>query len=426
MDNGIMLCIVGAGSSYTAELIDGLLGFTYEQLPVTEIRLHDIAPERLEVIASLAQRMVARTGRSIVIRHGGNLAALLDGVDFVITQIRVGGMPARALDEKIPLQYGIIGQETTGPGGMFKALRTIPPMLEIARAVERIAPQAFILNYTNPSGIITEAVCRHTKARMIGLCAGIPQLQARVQELLQEQFGTVRTYCVGLNHLGFIHKFVAEGRDITPEALEVLFNIASGAEDHAGIAKPEIIRYLRAVPLSYLHYYLDRREAVEQARARTRTRAEDIMEIERLIFAEECDPATVSKPAALARRGGGGYAGVTFEFLRAIHFNTGEELVCTVPNRGAVAGIEAEAGVEIVCNVGRSGPQPLPVGPIPLAFRGLVQAVKAYESLTVEAAVQQNRTLAIQALINHPLVGDLAVAESLVDALLAAHGLCYT
>ncbi len=424
MGTRLSVCITGAGSSYTPEMIEGLLGSPDEHLPVNEIRLHDIDGERLEVMAGLTRRMLAAVGRTIVIRQGLELAPLLDGVDFVITQVRVGGMDARAHDEKIPLKYDIIGQETTGPGGMFKALRTIPVMIEIARLVERVAPRAFILNYTNPSGIITEAVSRHTGARIIGLCSGIPGLQARIRDHLHDTLGSVQTYCVGLNHLGFVNRFMAGGRDVTDTALERLMAKAAVADDHAGLAPPAVIRTLRAVPLaSYLNLFLNRRQAVVQAQARTTTRADEIRDLEHAIFAEARDPGTVTKPASLAGRGGGGYADVTLQFMRAIAFDLGEELVCTVPNRGAVEGIEAAAGVEVVCRVDGTGAHPLPVGPVPLPLRGLVQAVKAYETLTVEAAVTRRRLPAVQALVNHPLVGDLQVAEALVDEMLAAHGL---
>ena len=425
MQNGIKMCIVGAGSSYSPELIEGVLGYAHEELPVTEIRLHDVDGERLAVMAALARRMIAHAGRAITVRDGDALAPLLDGVDFVVTQIRVGGMPARILDEKIPLRHGVIGQETTGPGGMFKALRTIPPMLEIARLVERIAPHAFMLNYTNPSGIISEAVTRHTGARFIGLCSGLPGMQAQLSSVLQQTFGETRSYCVGLNHLGFIHKILAGNREVTAEALDYLLQ-RPDAVSTGGFATPEIIRALRALPIGYVNYYLNRRQTVEQAQARAQSRGEVIIDIEREVFAEARDEHLAVKPPALARRGGGGYANVTFRFMQAITFNRADELVCTVPNQGAVEGIEADAGVEIVCRVDRNGPHPLPVGEIPLAFRGLVQAVKAYETLTVEASVTQSRATAIQALINNPLVGDLGLAETLVDELLAAHGLRYT
>jgi len=426
MKQSITLCIVGAGSSYTPELIEGLLMFAHEELPIVAIRLQDVNVERMAVMAGLAQRMIAHARRDIAVRSGRELEPLLDGVDFVVTQIRVGGMAARVIDEKIPLQYGIIGQETTGPGGMFKALRTIPPMLEIARTVERAAPQAFILNYTNPSGIITEAVRHHTNARLIGLCSGIPDIQTRLKKLLADRYPHLRTFCVGLNHLGFIHKFLDGDRNVTREALDRLLELSEAQEAAARFPNPDVLRTFDAVALGYLGYYIDRRQRVEDARAAGLTRAEVIMEIEQRIFEEARDPQVAAKPAALASRGGDGYSDITFRFLQAIHGNTGQELVCTVPNQGAVEGIDADAGVEIVCTVDGNGPHPLPVGPIPLAFRGLVQAVKAYETLTVEAAVTRRRKSAVQALVNHPLVGDLKVAESLVDEMLAAHGLNFT
>ncbi|HEY3396998.1 MAG TPA: 6-phospho-beta-glucosidase [Armatimonadota bacterium] len=425
MPTGITILLVGAGSSYTPELIDGLLSRPADQYPVREIRMQDPNAERRGIMAGLAERMIAASGREITVRQGAELVPLLAGVDFVITQIRVGGMDARYLDESIPMKYGCLGQETTGAGGMFKALRTIPPMLEIARAVEREAPQAFILNYTNPSGIITEAVCRHTGARFVGLCAGIPGIQAKAAELLQDRFGEVRSYCVGLNHLGFIHRFVAGEQDITAAALARLLELTSQDDEHAGLCAPEYIRVFNAVPIMYLPYYLHRRQKLAEWQAKGQTRAQEIMEIERSIFAEAADPATTSKPEALTKRGGGGYANVTFPMLHAILHDTGEEIACTVPNRGTVADLPAEACVEVVCRTGREGPAPLPVGEIPLAYRGLVQAVKAYETLTVEAAVTQSRDRVIEALVNHPLVGDLDTIEPMVDELLAAHGLEY-
>ncbi|MBN1672862.1 MAG: 6-phospho-beta-glucosidase [Kiritimatiellae bacterium] len=417
MSHAITLAIVGAGSSYTPELIAGILDQPHEDLPVRAIRLHDIRSERMDVIAGLARRMVAHQDRDIAIESGTDLEAALAGARFVITQIRVGGMAARRLDEEIPLSYGVLGQETTGPGGMFKALRTIPPMLEIGRAVARVAPDAFILNYTNPSGIVTEAVAKHTRARIIGLCSGMPGIIARLKTQLAARFPNLQVYCVGLNHLGFVHRVLADGRDVTEEALDI-------AAEQAGDAG-ELIRLLRAVPISYVHYYLRRRDKLRQARAREKSRAETVMEIEKEVFEQAADPERRTKPPALQKRGGGGYANITFSFMKAILHDTGLELPCTVRNRGAVAGIEHDAGVEIVCRVGKDGPTPLPVGPIPLAFRGLVQAVKAYETLTVRAAVERSRALVIQALLAHPLVGDKDIAVPLADELLQAHNLAF-
>ncbi|MCG2661740.1 MAG: 6-phospho-beta-glucosidase, partial [Kiritimatiellae bacterium] len=188
MDKKISICVVGAGSSYTPELIEGILDNAHDQLPITSICLQDINKERMQVMAGLAERMIRYAKRDITVKYSACLEDMLEGVDYVISQIRVGGMEARFLDESIPLKYGIIGQETTGPGGMFNALRTIPRMIDIANKVESVAPDAYILNYTNPSGIITEAVTKHTKARIIGLCAGIPEIQENIKAKLSDYF----------------------------------------------------------------------------------------------------------------------------------------------------------------------------------------------------------------------------------------------
>jgi len=423
MGEPIRICIVGAGSSYTPELIDGILRESVEELPVAVINMTDINSERLEIMAGLAERMIRAKGRDIAVRQETDLPAMLEGVEYAITQIRVGGMAARDLDETIPLKYGVIGQETTGPGGMFKALRTIPAMIEIGRTVAQVAPNAFVLNYTNPSGIIAEAVSKHTDARIIGLCSGMPGLQQLLAERLRGTFGDVQSYCVGLNHLGFVHRILAGGRDITAEAIETLLRGAE-PEDESFCEWMKLARNLGAVPLrGYSSYYYHRDRMVRKQRDAGQNRAKQIMEIERKLFAEASAPGTVEKPEALSRRGGGGYSAVTLAVLKAIHHKRPDEIAASVPNNGSVDGIADDATVEVVCRVDENGAKPSPVGPIPAAFRGLVQAVKAYESLTVDAAVTRSRRLALQALLTHPLVGDADLAEPLLDEMLAAHGM---
>ncbi len=424
MSDSIALCIVGAGSSYTPELITGILNHSPDELPVHRIALTDIDPGRLGVMSGWSRRAVAAAGRDIEISDGTDLEAMLDGAGFVITQIRVGGMQARLLDETIPLKYGVIGQETTGPGGMFKALRTVPAMIEVARAVERVTPDAFILNYTNPSGIVTEAVENHTGARFIGLCSGIPAIRKRLAAKLAGRYPDLRMYCVGLNHLGFIHRILSGERDVTGEAIRFLLEQGRAeSADNAARADLRLAAVLGAVPIGYVQYYFDRKNRLEHARSAPKTRAEQVMEIEAQVLAEAADEGSAEKPAGLKKRGGGGYSDITFSFMKAIHFDKGDELVCSTLNRGAVDGIDDRAAVEIVCRVDRQGAHPLPVGPIPPAFRGLVQAVKAYETLTVEGAVTRRKRPVLQALLNHPLVGDLAVAEPLIDELCTAHRL---
>jgi 6-phospho-beta-glucosidase len=419
----IRICIVGAGSSYTPELIGGILASTPEDLPIAAIHMQDVDPHRLEVMAGLSARMIRRSGRAISLRSDVRLEPMLEGADFVITQIRVGGMDARAKDEKIPLKYGIIGQETTGPGGMAKALRTIPQMLEIVRQAQRVAPKAYVLNYTNPSGIIAEAMCKHTTARFIGLCSGIPAMQDTLAQQLREPYPDLRTYCVGLNHLGFIHQFISGGRDVTTEAIDYLYQHAKDKGAHGPMADLDTAKFFNAIPITYLYYYLNRRKMVVHQLEQKLTRAEQIKVIEGETFREAADPALDTKPKALQQRGGAGYADVTFAVMKAILHDTGAEIVASVLNQGAVADIPDDAAVEIVCRVDKDGLLPLPVGEIPLSFRGLVQSVKTYETLTVEAAVTGSKHLAVQALVAHPLVGDLEVAKELLEDLIAAHGL---
>jgi len=423
MARGVVVCVVGAGSSYTPELVAGILAESPGRLPVAEVRLTDISGERLGIMVGLSERMVRAAGREITVRSDTRLAPMLEGADFVVTQIRVGGMKARHLDESIPLKYGIIGQETTGPGGMLKALRTIPHMIEIARALESASPGATILNYTNPSGIVAEAVTRYTKARIIGLCSGIPSIQADLKLQFADRHPGLKSYTLGLNHFGFVYRVISQGRDITREVIDALARDRTGGTPSEAEALSQV---LGAIPISYVNYFYHRAEVVEKAKARPQTRAQEVEQIERAILAEASRDETIGKPKKLVERGGGGYAAITFAVMKAMINDTGEEITCNVPNRGAVAGIDDDAVVEVVCRVDKEGAHPLPVGPIPLAFRGMVQALKAYETLTVEAAVRRDKRLAMQALLNHPLVGDIDVVERLLPEMLEAHGLHYT
>lgn len=417
----ISLCIVGAGGSYTPEIVEGVLA--RPDLGIAELSLTDSNSARLVVMAGLTRRMVAASGRKIEVRESAELAAAAAGADFVVTQIRVGGMAARQIDETIPLRYGVIGQETTGPGGMFKALRTIPVMIDVARVVADVAPKAVILNYTNPSGVVTEAVLNHTSARLVGLCSSIPLMQSRLRSMLAAQFGEVEIASVGLNHLGFIHSISAGGEDVTRAAIAWLAQTYDGNNGLFASAL-KIGPLLGAIPVEkYGDLYFHRRAELAELLGAARTRAQAVMDIEAEVLAEAADPAVCAKPPALIRRGGEGYSGVTFDTLDAILNDRGTQIVMSALNKGAVAGLPDDVAVETLCRVDAKGATALPVGEIPLAYRGLIQAVKAHETLTVQAAVTRSRDTALQALLAHPLVGDLDVAEPMLDELLSAHGL---
>ncbi len=421
----IRVCIVGAGSSYTPEIIRGIIEDCGSTLPVCELRMSDINTERLGIMAGLSERMLKAAGREVKVARFGKLSEALPGSDFVITQIRAGGMEARILDEKIPLKYGIIGQETTGPGGMFKALRTIPEMLEIAGKVAAFAPDAFILNYTNPSGIITEAVARHSRAKIIGLCSGIPGMQDKLKDYLGGFYPDIRSLCVGLNHLGFIHRIFSGSREITDEAIDRLMDLGQESGDNAGMSVEPYVRTIRAIPICYLNYYFYRGRRLGEMRSMPQTRGEDVLAIQEEILKEAALPGLCGYPEELKKRGGGGYAKVTLDCMRAIWNDSGAELACSVRSAGAVDSIDRDSVVELVCNIDRNGAKPVDIGQIPLAFRGLIQAVKAYETLTVEAAVEKSMDKVYQALLNHPLAGDFDIIVPLVDEMMKAHGLIF-
>ena len=407
------LVIIGGGSSYTPELIDGLLQLD-ESFPLEEICLTDINPERLEIVRGLSQRMLTRSGKPIRLSATRDRKAALEGADFVNCLIRVGGMDARILDERIPLKYGLVGQETTGPGGMMKALRTIPPMLEIARDIETVCPDAWLINYTNPSGIIAEALGRYSQVKFISLCSGPKMWIAQILKMLDISPERGNVEWLGLNHLGFATRVWVDGVDQTGQAVEAVsknWNIAA-----------EWIRTLGVIPCSYLRHYYHRDEVVAaNNQPGARTRGEAVKEIEAELLRQYADPNLAAKPDLLKSRGGGGYSDVAIAAMSSILYNRADIQITQVLNGGAVDGIPADASMELRCVVDRLGAHPVRMGAIPLPIRGLIQAVKSYESLTVQAAVEASPRIALQALMAHPLVPSWGVAKPLFDELLAAN-----
>ncbi len=407
------LVIFGGGSSYTPELIDGLIR-RIEELPVSEICLTDINEQRLGILAGMARRMIERAGAPVAVTMTTDRRRALEGAAFVNGLIRVGGMDARINDERIPLRYGVIGQETTGPGGMMKALRTIPPMLALAHDMEEVCPEAWLINYTNPSGIIAEALGKHSRVQYVGLCSGPKGWIEQTLQLMGVEPARANVDWVGLNHLGFATRVCVDGQDVTEQAVEAAarrWNIDG-----------EWRRTLGAIPSSYLRNYYHHGLVVEAANAPGhKVRGEQVKEIEGELLRQYADPNLAEKPELLSARGGGGYADVAMAAMLAIYHNKGERQIVQVLNQGAVDGIPADASVEIACIVDRTGPHPVRMGAIPLPIRGLIQVVKAYESLTVQAAVEGSRRVAMQALMAHPLVPSWEVAKPLLDELLAAN-----
>ncbi|MGQ9501661.1 MAG: 6-phospho-beta-glucosidase [Anaerolineae bacterium] len=414
--NAIKIAIIGAGSSYTPELVEGLVK-EQASLPIEEIVLHDIDVQRLEIMAGFCRRFLKHLGSTIRITPTTDRRAAIEGARFIDVQIRVGGNAQRVLDEQIPLKYGLVGQETTGAGGMMKALRTIPVMLDIALEVERYNPEAWIINYTNPTGLVTEAVTKYTRAKIAGLCSGGLFPQWCVAEALNVPAERVRYDYVGLNHLSFAFNISVDGQRISDEEFA---RVAAVAAKHS-IIEVELMHLLRMIPSPYLQYYYHTTRKVAQLKSRPHTRGEEVQALEREVFAAYADETCHIKPAALEKRGGGGYSEVAVRIMRALHTNQEQWVIVNIPNQGAVPGLPDEAVVEIPCLVNATGIYALHVPQLPRAVWGLIAAVKNYEQLVVEAAVNGSRQAALLAMLAHPLIREYELAVPLLDELLAAN-----
>lgn len=413
----LTICIIGGGSTYTPELVEGLIA-RRDTLPVRTLVLMDIDGDRLRVVGGLAERMVRAAGADIRVRLTTQRKEALAGADYVITQIRVGGSRARVQDERIPLRFGVVGQETTGPGGFANALRTIPVMLEIARDVAEVAPGAHLINFTNPSGIVTEALLKHTGLPTIGLCnspIGFQRAIARELGVAPEQ---VRLDYVGLNHLSWIRGVWVDDEDVFDRVLEAAIR---QAREGRSPFSPRLLATLGMIPSYYLHYYYNRDAEVARQQQAERLRAEEVLEIEARLLELYADPHLTHKPSLLEKRGGAHYATAAVGVISALHDDTGEVHIVNARNDGALPDLPADSVVELPSVIDAGGAHAIPTDPLPPAIRGLVQAVKAYEELTIRAAVEGDERAALQALLAHPLVPSFAVAEGLWEAIKEAN-----
>jgi 6-phospho-beta-glucosidase len=374
----------------------------------------DIDEEKLAIVGGVAQRMVQRAGSSITVRLTTDRTEAIAGSAFVLTQMRIGRLQARRKDELIPRRLGYIGQETTGPGGFAKALRTIPVILDIAHQMEEHAPGATMINFTNPAGIITEAVLNHSRVNAIGLCNGPIGTRKAILGALGAEDRDVSMRYFGLNHLSFAADILHRGRDVTDAVIEAL----ARETDETGAA---ILRGLRMVPSGYLQYFYRTPEKVEQQRREEKCRAEEVMEIEEQLLTMYQNPNVAEKPAFLEKRGGAWYSTVATTVIASMVSNAGDVHIVNTRNNGALPDLPPQCAVEVPAVIDARGATPVVQGPLPLRVRGLVQHVKAYEQLTVQAAVTGDRETAIWALVNNPLVGSYPAAAELVDRLVEAH-----
>ena len=411
---GLKVAVVGGGSTYTPELVEGFVT-RGDRLPVDELVLLDPDAERLEVVGGLAGRMLRRAGwtGSLVLTADRDRA--IEGADFVLVQLRVGGQAARLSDETLPLRFGCIGQETTGPGGFAKALRTVPLVLELAeRAAERAAAGAWIVDFTNPTGIVTQALLDDGH-RAVGLCNVAIGFQRRFAATFEVEPDRVALEHVGLNHLSWERAVLLDGTDRLPELIERF-----GLELADDIGLPlELFRLLGAIPSYYLRYYYRTDQVLrEETEPGHRTRAEEVMDIERGLLELYRDPSLDRKPELLSERGGAFYSEAAAQLIASLHAGTGDVQVVDVRNDGALPELPADAVVEVPARVDADGAHTLPLAPLAPEMLGLVQEAKAYERLAVQAAVTGSRDAALKALMANPLVPSFDVAAPLLDAIL--------
>jgi len=408
------IAVIGGGSTYTPELVSGLLR-EREKIDVRELVLHDVDEERREVVGGLAERMLKRQGFEGRLEITDDLDRAVDGADFVLIQIRVGGQEARLSDETIPLLCGCIGQETTGAGGLGKALRTVPVVLGIAERVrERSADGAWIVDFTNPVGIVTRSLLDHGH-RAVGLCNVAIGFQRSFARLLGVEPKRVEVDQVGLNHLSWVRVVRLDGNDVLPELLE-----AHGDEiaRDVGVAR-RLIDELGVIPSYYLHYFYSHdRVLAEQLEGVPR--ATTVAEIERELLQLYRDPHLVEKPALLEQRGGAFYSEAAIGLVGSLASDGGEAHVVDVRNNGTMEGLADDDVIEVLSTVGASGATPLPQSSVAPELLGLAQHVAAYERLAAEAAVTGDRAVARKALLTHPLIGQHPLSAELVDRLLDA------
>ena len=412
------IAIIGAGSTYTPELIEGIIG-RKDRFPVTEIAMMDINKLKLDIVGGLTQRMVKAGKMDATITTTDDLSLALHGASFVFSQIRVGMLPARVLDEAIPKKYHLLGQETTGIGGFFKALRTVPVMMNIAAEMTKHCPDAFMINFANPSGINAQTLLNHTNIKMLGLCnapIGMMSIAKRALDIDDAELDYV-----GLNHLSVITSIRHAGRDYMREAVTGNDEILTKLSDACGFDK-EDIRLIEGIPVGYMNYFLHPRRTLYKHLSDKTTRGQDCMVIEEDLLKMFQDEMLCVKPDELSKRGGAMYSEAAVSLAESIYLDDGKTHIVNTLNNGAIPFMAHDDAVETRAHVGKNGAVTIPVqvSCSPL-MQNIIRGVKTYERYTVNAALNGCKTSAIRALMANPLVQDMEIAIEAFEEMLQAH-----
>ncbi|MCM3026944.1 6-phospho-beta-glucosidase LicH [Bacillus safensis] len=429
MKEGIKIVTIGGGSSYTPELVEGFIK-RYQELPVKELWLVDIeaGQEKLNIVGALAKRMVEKAGLPIEVHLTLDRREALKDADFVTTQFRVGLLEARAKDERIPLKYGVIGQETNGPGGLFKGLRTIPVILDIVKDMEELCPDAWLVNFTNPAGMVTEAVLRYTNLKkVVGLCNVPIGIKMGIAKALDVDVERIEVQFAGLNHMVYGLDVYLDGVSIMDQVLDELGNPNSQWSMKNIEAKnwePSFVKGLGVIPCPYHRYYYKTKDMLEEEQKAAQekgTRAEVVQQVEQELFELYKDPDLSIKPPQLEKRGGAYYSDAACNLISSIYNDKHDIQPVNTVNRGAIASIPAESAVEVNCIITKDGPKPIATGDLPVAVRGLVQQIKSFERVAAEAAVTGDYETALVAMTINPLVPSDEIAKQILDEMLEAH-----
>ncbi|CAN5133084.1 6-phospho-beta-glucosidase [soil metagenome] len=407
------LTVIGGASTYTPELIDGFARLR-EVLPIEELWLVDPDAHRLELVSGVSRRMFARAGHPGIIHATSDVVAGVENADVVLLQLRIGGQAARHGDETWPHEAGVIGQETTGPGGFAKALRTVPVVLDIAEKVRTHAkPDAWIIDFTNPVGIVTRALVG-AGHRAVGLCNVAIGFQRRFAAMLDVDFREVRLDHVGLNHLTWERGVTVGGRDALPELLASrLGDLAEEVE-----LPPELLSLLGSVPSYYLRYFYSHDQVLREQLG-SPTRAEAVMEVEAQLLKLYADPHVDTKPAILEKRGGAYYSEAAVDLIASLVSDRRDVQVVNIRNDGALPFLPDDHVIEVPATVAAAGLTALPIAPLPDDLAGLIADVAGYERLALDAALHGGRDRVLRAMVAHPLVRQFDRAEKLTDLLLA-------
>ena len=418
MSKELKIAIIGAGSTYTPELMEGIIN-KHATLPVKKLYLMDIEERKLNIVGGLCQRMVEHAGIDCEVVLTTNLDEAIVGASFVCAQIRVGKLPARVLDEKIPLKYDLIGQETNGIGGFFKGMRTIPVIMNIVKRMEELCPDAWLINFSNPSGMIAEAVLNHSKIKMMGLCnVPINTIDGLKKKM---ELPNAEVEYVGLNHLAWITAIRQDGVDYLQKAIDegvngaVMQNIPQTTFSH------DLIKSIGAIPTSYLIYYYFRDAQLKKAKEAAKSRGELCMEIEEQLLEIYSNSEINTKPELLSKRGGARYSEVAINLVDSIYNDTNDIQVVNVLNNGAIPFMADNDAVEVCARIGKDGAKVIKTNCNNQHIKDYMLMMKAYEKHAVNAALTGDEDEAIRALLINPLTGDYNKLKPAFDELKEAH-----